>query len=435
MIPTLALDHYRDLWDPEEKLADILSAVSRAKDELVDHVRYADLAAAMVRAATDDATHLRAKRATEEALVYAAYERLLVDEDALDFGDLIMRPVRLMKDHPEVARALALRHRHVLVDEYQDVNFATVRLIAALAADGGERLWVVGDARQSIYRFRGATSASMGAFREDYPTATDGALTVNYRSRGEIIDTFTTFASSVEPFRRLGDLRLTPDRGRCGLRPVMHDAVTPDDEVDLVAASVAQANDAGVDYRDQAVLCTANDRLAEFADGLAARGVPVLYLGPLFERPEIKDLLSLLALFHDPRAATLVRVAAMPETAMGLGDVALVAAHLKEDATEPLEWLDEAEEIDGLSAGGRRRFAGSGTHAPGSSPGPILGPSRAPWCSTGSASPAASAGPPRWVTGWPAWRSGNSSTTSGPFPLRASSRPSRRRARSGGSCA
>ncbi|AWV15211.1 DNA helicase-2/ATP-dependent DNA helicase PcrA [Methylobacterium sp. PvP062] len=353
VIPSLALDHYRDLWDPEENLADILAAISRAKDELVDHVRYAELAEAMERAATDDATRLRAKRAAEEALVYAAYERLLADSDALDFGDLIMKPVRLMADHPQVARALALRHRHILVDEYQDVNFATVRLIAALAADEGERLWVVGDARQSIYRFRGATSASMGAFKDDYPKATDGALTVNYRSRGEIIDTFSAFASSVEAFRRLGDLRLTADRGACGRRPVMHEAGTPDDEIALVAASVAEANDGGIDYRDQAILCTANDRLAAFAAGLTARNIPVLYLGPLFERPEIKDLLSLLALFHDPRAATLVRVAMIPEVAMGLGDVALVAVHLREAAGGPLAWLEDADALPGLSLAGR----------------------------------------------------------------------------------
>lgn len=353
IIPALPLDHYRDLWDPEDNLADILAAISRAKDELVDHVRYAELAEAMGRAATDEATRLRAKRATEEAMVYAAYERLLADNDALDFGDLIMKPVRLMADHPEVAKALALRHRHILVDEYQDVNFATVRLIGALAADGGERLWVVGDARQSIYRFRGATSASMGAFKEDYPTATDGALTVNYRSRGEIIDTFSAFASSVEAFRRIGDLRLTPDRGRCGERPVLHEAGTPDDEIALVAASIAEANAEGIAFRDQAVLCTANDRLAAFAGGLAARNIPVLYLGPLFERPEIKDLLSLLALFHDPRAATLVRVAMIPEVGMGLGDVALVAAHLRDAATDPLAWLEGADEIPGLSRQGQ----------------------------------------------------------------------------------
>ncbi|MFC6048256.1 ATP-dependent helicase, partial [Methylobacterium hispanicum] len=226
VLASLPLAHYRDLWDPVQDLSNILSAISRAKDELVDHVRYRELADAMQRAATDDATRLRAARAHEEAIVYEAYERLLSEADALDFGDLVMRPVRLAAEHPDVAKALSLRHRHLLVDEYQDVNLATVRLIRALAADEGERLWVVGDARQSIYRFRGATSASMAAFRAHYPGATLGALDVNYRSRKEIIDTFTSFAASVDAFRPLGALGLAPDRGASGLKPVLHDAGT-----------------------------------------------------------------------------------------------------------------------------------------------------------------------------------------------------------------
>lgn len=353
VLPSLGLVHYRDLWDPVRDLSDILSAISRAKDELVDHVRYAELADAMTRAADDagdDEARLRALRAREEAIVYEAYERLLAKEDAVDFGDLVMRPALLVEREPDVAQALSLRHRHLLVDEYQDVNFATVRLVRGLAADAGERLWVVGDARQSIYKFRGATSASMASFRSDYPQATVGALEVNYRSTGEIIDTFAAFADGIDAFRPFGDLALEPDRGRSERRPALHEAGTPDDEVALVAASVAQARAAGVACGDQAIICTTNDRVAEFADGLAARGLPVLHLGPLFERPEVKDLLCLLALFHDPRAATLVRVAAMPEFRMDLDDVALVAAHLGSAPGRPLDWLATAEDIPGLGS-------------------------------------------------------------------------------------
>lgn len=348
VLPTLGLTHYRDLWDPVRDLSDILSAISRAKDELVDHVRYAELAEAMAREANDDETRLRALRAREEAMVYEAYERLLAREDAVDFGDLVMRPALLMEREPDVARALSLRHRHLLVDEYQDVNFATVRLVRGLAADAGERLWVVGDARQSIYKFRGATSASMASFRSDYPQASVGALEVNYRSTGEIIDTFVAFAGGIDAFRPFGDLALDPDRGRSGRRPALHEAGTPEDEIALVAASVAEARASGVAYRDQAIICATNDRLAECADGLAARGLPVLHLGPLFERPEVKDLLCLLALFHDPRAATLVRVAAMPEFRMGLDDVALVVEHLARTPGPPLGWLASAEAVPGL---------------------------------------------------------------------------------------
>ena len=81
-----------------------------------------------------------------------------------------MRPALLLEGDPALRAAMRLRHRHVLVDEYQDVNRASVRLVKALAGDG-KRLWVVGDARQSIYRFRGASSANMAAFKSEFPSA------------------------------------------------------------------------------------------------------------------------------------------------------------------------------------------------------------------------------------------------------------------------
>src|SRR4029077_11230412 len=113
--------------------------------------------------------------------IYAIYEDTLKKHGAVDFGDLIMRPALLL-DSDEVLRAsVQLRHRHALVDEYQDVNRASTRLLKAVAGDG-KRLWVVGDARQSIYRFRGASSANMVAFSGEYANASADQLSVSYRS-------------------------------------------------------------------------------------------------------------------------------------------------------------------------------------------------------------------------------------------------------------
>ena len=335
VIPSLALDHYRDLWDPEENLADILAAISRAKDELVDHVRYAELAEAMERAATDDATRLRAKRAAEEALVYAAYERLLADSDALDFGDLIMKPVRLMADHPQVARALALRHRHILVDEYQDVNFATVRLIAALAADEGERLWVVGDARQSIYRFRGASSFNMSRFgKEDFEGGRRGRLQVNYRSTSEIVGAFSAFAEEMPT----GGGSLSSSRGRSGAGPELRKVDSKEALPQKIAEAIEEMRRAGYSYGDQAVLCTGNEKLSDFARELELQGIPVLYLGSLFERPEVKDLLSFLSVLCDPRGMGIVRLASVPCFAMSMPDVDATLSELRRSPCLPGEW-------------------------------------------------------------------------------------------------
>ena len=166
ILPTLPLVHYRNLWDPALILKEIFSAISRAKDELFDAPGYLALAKRMEEdAASDEEKQNAAKKCLEIAAIYERYESAKADHKAVDFGDLIMRPTRLLESNKAIQAAVQLRHRHVLVDEYQDVNRASVRLVKAIAGDG-KRLWVVGDARQSIYRFRGASSVNMARFQD-----------------------------------------------------------------------------------------------------------------------------------------------------------------------------------------------------------------------------------------------------------------------------
>lgn len=168
-LPRLALGHYRNLWDPALDLSDMLSAVSRAKDEVVDAAGYRALAQSMAQKSGTDAEAMKsAEKCLEVALVYETYERLMTEKQLIDFGDLVAQPVRLVETHAEVRDALRARHKHVLVDEYQDVNRSSVRLLKALVGDGRD-LWVVGDARQSIYRFRGASATNMAQFTSDFP--------------------------------------------------------------------------------------------------------------------------------------------------------------------------------------------------------------------------------------------------------------------------
>src|SRR5262249_11855505 len=121
-------------------------------------------------------------------------------------------PTRLLESNKAIQAAIQLRHRHVLVDEYQDVNRASVRLVKAIAGDG-KRLWVVGDARQSIYRFRGASSANMVGFKAEFPTADIDQLGISYRSTQQVIDAFTVFAQDMGASKGMLALELIPDRG------------------------------------------------------------------------------------------------------------------------------------------------------------------------------------------------------------------------------
>jgi superfamily I DNA/RNA helicase len=136
---------------------------------------------------------------------------------AVDFGDLVALPVKLLTEHPEVAAGLRETYRHILIDEYQDVNRASVRLLQ-LVTDGGRNLWAVGDARQSIYRFRGASSFNMARFAGgDFKGAKTGRLKVNYRSVEEIVEAYSAFGSQMKAGTGPADLRA--ERGRSGVQP------------------------------------------------------------------------------------------------------------------------------------------------------------------------------------------------------------------------
>jgi DNA helicase-2/ATP-dependent DNA helicase PcrA len=350
LLPTLPLKHYRNLWDPAMVLRDIVSAISRAKDEMVDSTRYRSLASAMqLNAKTEDEIE-DTEKCLEIAEVYDLYEAEKRTQGGVDFGDLVMLPARLLEEDETVRISVQLRHRHVLVDEYQDVNRASARLLKAVAGDAN-RLWVVGDSRQSIYRFRGASSVNMSQFAKDYPGATIEPLEMNYRSTGQIIRTFTTFSQQMVASSGMLPLVLTANRGAGTSVPEIRTLETLDDEISGLAASVKQLEAAGVTLRDQAILCRTNARLNEIALGLESRGIPVLHLGSLFEREEIRDLLALLALLIDKSGDPLVRIGAMERYALSLQDVSCLLQNFRIAGAADYQ---AAHTVAGLSPGGSK---------------------------------------------------------------------------------
>lgn len=147
--------------------------------------------------------------------MYKKYEELKLAACAVDFGDLVSLPVKLLESDAEAVSILRATYSHILVDEYQDVNRSSVRLLQRLT-DSGKNLWAVGDARQAIYRFRGASSFNMSRFKtEDFPGGTGDRLRLNYRSTPEIVGAFSNFG------------------GECMLAPAMR----PSKQIDRPAVS------------------------------------------------------------------------------------------------------------------------------------------------------------------------------------------------------
>jgi DNA helicase-2/ATP-dependent DNA helicase PcrA len=424
----LNLDALDNLYNPAIHLGGILGQIGRAKDELCPPARYASLCAQMrapadaaveairaqIRAAGSDRglkgkmedalkRQGQAAKAAEVARCYGVYERLMREGGFLDFGDLIARTVELLEGHPDVRATLQAEYPHVLADEYQDVNRACARLVKLLAGEEAEGLWAVGDHRQSIYQFQGASPANVAAFGQDYPTGRRLELGVNYRSRTPIVDLFGAASRGMEGGEAPGPTEPTPspteptpgasaappetgggrgpvptsqavlpssplrfgegaeERGGGGWRahrgtnesapyPAVTYAVTPDDvgQARGIAQAIGEMKAGGWDFRQQAILCRSHAQAEALAGLLSAQDIPVLYLGALLERPEVKDLLCLLALVADPGGSALVRVAAFAEYAVPQADALALLTDMRRMETPLRDALRGADLHPGL---------------------------------------------------------------------------------------
>src|SRR3954462_7852814 len=210
-IEELTIRHHEIRGNPAPLLASFASRIARLKDEMVSCADYRAYAERLIDecGAADDAARAHAARELEFARVYADHDRLLGDQDALDFGDLIVRAFKMLHEKPHVRERVSRRFRHVLVDEYQDTNFAQGMLLRLLVEEH-ENVTVVGDDDQAIYRFRGASQKNLRDFEREFPKATAVRLERNYRSGRRILD---AAHAVVEPAPDRIEKRLTGAKG------------------------------------------------------------------------------------------------------------------------------------------------------------------------------------------------------------------------------
>ena len=363
----LPLRHYQNLFEPALELAFVVSAISRAKDELIGPKEYLAAAEADLAAAgTDEAAREVAEKAVEVGEVYAVYERLLEEQDAVDFGDLILYAVSLLKD-AEVRMEVLGRYRHLLIDEYQDVNFASSALLRAFADDCRD-IWVVADHRQSIYRFRGAEPSNVERFTTEFD-GTRLSLGINYRSGTPVVRAFAAFTGGMAGGKTA---QWQANRGAVG-EVTLEVCATVEDEACAIRDRIEQLRAAGVPYRDQAILARSHLTLGRLTALLERLNVPLLYLGDLFERSEIRDLLSLIALDAEFGGLGLVRVAQLPPYNATEKDALAVIAWAAASKLPIIQALPLVAEIEGLSDTGRSGLAKLGAELS------FVGPGTSPW--------------------------------------------------------
>ena len=273
--------------------------------------------------------------------VYPLYQRRLQDNAALDFDDLLMRTVQLMRRHPDVLERYQHRFRYIMVDEYQDTNMAQYHLLNLLA-ERYRNLCVVGDDDQSVYRFRGANVRNILNFERDYPDATVVKLEQNYRSTGTILEAAGAVISK-NSRRKEKTLWTENERGI----PIGYFCAQDEvHEADVICQNIAGLHRAErVAYREFAIFYRTNAQSRVLEDGLRRAQIPYQVIGGLrfYDRKEIKDVLCYLRLLVNPQdTVSLQRIINVPRRGIGQTSWARLEALALEQELTGLDILPAA---------------------------------------------------------------------------------------------
>ncbi|MBT3154623.1 DNA helicase PcrA [Streptomyces sp. CHD11] len=306
------------------------------------------------------------------AQAYALYQSRLREANALDFDDLIMTTVHLLRAFPDVAEHYRRRFRHVLVDEYQDTNHAQYALVRELVGTSEHpvdvppeaevppaELCVVGDADQSIYAFRGATIRNILQFEEDYPDATTILLEQNYRSTQTILSAANAVIERNESRR---PKNLWTNAGS-GARITGYVADTEHDEAQFVADEIDRLTDAGeARAGDVAVFYRTNAQSRVFEEIFIRVGLPYKVVGGVrfYERKEVRDVLAYLRVLANPEdSVPLRRILNVPKRGIGDRAEAMIDALSQRERIsfpQALKRVDEAYGMAARSSNAVKRF-------------------------------------------------------------------------------
>ena len=329
---------------PDDLVSPALQMLERLKQELVPLKRLAAWAAATHSEEGDPEFAARVQLMQACVRLFGAYERACRKQKLLDFEDLLTLAVRLLDEQPALLTVYRARFPHVLVDEYQDLNLAQERLVELIAEKGEP--FIVGDDDQSIYRFRGASRASLERFRAHFPDALTITLGRNYRSSRRIVTAAGTLIANNQA-RLPKELRSS----RSGEKVELW--LCPDGETEAsgIAAEAERLVATGLALSRIAVLCRTNAIARPIANALAARGLPHVVIGGrgFHDRPEIKDVVAMLRVLRDP--TDLVALArALTRPPAGLDPVAALSTLRDRNGAAPLEVLERWSPSAGFAA-------------------------------------------------------------------------------------
>ncbi len=313
----------------------ILNEISHAKDSMITPDEYLSSCSSDVRK-------------TMIGRAYEAYQNSLINNDAMDFDDLIYNTIRLLENNEDVLEYWQKKFKYVMIDEYQDTNYAQY-VLAKMLAGKYENICVVGDDDQSIYRFRGATIENILNFEKQYKGCKTVRLEQNYRSTSIILDAANSVIANNR--NRKGKHLWTDKSG--GDKIVVYSAKNEQDEARFVAESILDNMNNGYKESDFAVVYRMNAQSNAVENVFARSGIRYRVYGGLkfFDRKEIKDVLSYLNLINNPKDnIALMRVINEPKRSIGATTVSKVNELSIQIGTPMLEIMRYANHYETLKS-------------------------------------------------------------------------------------
>ena len=331
------------LDDKMYKPKEVLARISKAKNDLVTPTPYANGAGGYRE---DDRVHKK----PEIYRVYQAYCQLCRQSGVMDFDDILLYMNILLKQSPDALTSISERFDAIMVDEYQDTNYAQYLILKKLAAEH-RNLCVVGDDSQSIYAFRGAKIENILNFKKDFPEAKTFRLERNYRSTRNIVNAANTLIANNE-----GRIpKQCVSMGEEGEKIRLVRAYTEQEEAALIASAILQRmHEVHAEYEDFAILYRTNAQSRALEEQLRKRNIPyVIYSGnSFFERAEVKDMMAYFKLAANTNDDESFK-RAVNKPARGIGDTSLAAlaaaAQAKGTSLYGAAWAEDLESF-GLRA-------------------------------------------------------------------------------------
>jgi DNA helicase II / ATP-dependent DNA helicase PcrA len=346
-----SLNYFRPMGNPTKFLQGMLTHFSRLKDDDIspdDYLTYAEKLAK-----NPEILEETKEKTLELARAFGVYEAVKAKEGVMDFSDLISNTLRLFRERKNIRTEFQQRFKYILVDEFQDTNYAQNEMAILLAGEK-KNITVVGDDDQSIYRWRGAAIANMMQFRSHFPNAAIISLTKNYRSSQTILNSAYQMIQHNNPDRL--EVREQIDKKLTAMGEKTEQAVEfiyttrGEDEAEEVAKLIRDdVKKTNRPYNEYAILVRANDHSTPFQRALERQHIPYQFLGPghLFQQSEIKDLISylrILANFEDN--PSLYRVITMPIFGMKERDIALLMNTAKKYNFSLFEAMEILQEVN-----------------------------------------------------------------------------------------